>query len=122
MLWSSNRAVPARPRRRGPRRRARVRGADLAVEFREQVGVALLVQLAPVDELPRAWETEERGNIKVDQCQFAVVKHGIFGGGCHVEGVQVLDARFAHDRCRAFCEARDLCGHHGVVATQGTNS
>ena len=46
-------AVPARPRRRGPRRRARVRGADLAVELREQVGVALLVQFAPVDELPR---------------------------------------------------------------------
>ena len=49
----SNGAVPARTRRRGSRRRARVRRADLAVELREQVGVALLVQLAPVDELPR---------------------------------------------------------------------
>ena len=59
--------VPARPRRRGPRRRARVRGADLAVELREQVGVALLVQLAPVDELPRAWEAEQLRDVEVDQ-------------------------------------------------------
>ena len=67
MLLSSNGAVPARPRRRGPRRRARVRGAHLAVELREQVGVALLVQLAPVDELPRAREAEERGDVEVER-------------------------------------------------------
>ena len=63
----SHGAVPARPRRRGPRRRARVRGADLAVELREQVGIGLAVQLAPVYELPRAWEAEERGNVEVDE-------------------------------------------------------
>ena len=37
------------------------------MELREQVGVALLVQLAPVDELPRAWEAEERGDVEVDE-------------------------------------------------------
>ena len=60
--------------------RARVRGADLAVELREQVGVGLAVQLAPVDELPRARETEERGDVEVYQCQFAVVKQSTMRG------------------------------------------
>ena len=66
------------------------------MELREQVGVALLVQLAPVDELPRPWEAEERGNIEVYQCQFAVVKHGILRGRRHVERIQVLDAGLSH--------------------------
>ena len=66
----SHGAVPARPRRRGPRRRARVRGADLAVELREQVGVGLAVQLAPVDELPCSREAEERGDVEVDEPAF----------------------------------------------------
>ena len=101
MLWSSNRAVPARPRRRGPRRRARVRGADLAVELREQVGIGLSSWIfSPVDELPRAREAEERGDVEVDQCQFAVVKHGIFRGRRRLSSARA-------PRIDSFCTPRD---------------